>query len=147
MITAFSPFVDEQQAAQTEANLHESKLVTKIVRLGADMPVTASSTMKFIADNAGENPYILLYTKTNTLVPGYLALERLVRLAEDSGAGMLYSDYYTVVDGVQKNAPVIDYQAGSLRDDFNFGSLLFFRTADFRIAAEGIDRDYKAAGL
>lgn len=147
MITAFIPFVDEQQAAQTEANLHESKLVPKIVRLGADMPVTASSTMNFIADNAGDNPYILLYTKTNTLVPGYFALERLVRLAEDSGAGMLYSDYYTVVDGVQKNAPVIDYQAGSLRDDFNFGSLLFFRTADFRIAAEGIDRDYKAAGL
>ena len=60
---------------------------------------------------------------------------------------MLYSDHYTVVEGVQSNAPVIDYQFGSLRDDFDFGTLLFFNTADFKKAAAGIDAEYNAAGL
>lgn len=60
---------------------------------------------------------------------------------------MLYADYYTVVDGVKTNTPVIDYQFGSLRDDFNFGPLLFFRTNVLKEAAEGIDKNYKSAGL
>lgn len=148
MITAFVPFISEEQVAGTMANLKASKLVTKIVTLPAEeYPVKASKTMRYIAEQAKGSKYILLYTGTNTLVPGYFAIERLVRLAEDSGAGMLYADHYTVLEGVQKAAPVIDYQQGSLRDDFNFGSLLFFSTPCFELAAAGIEKDYKAAGL
>ena len=102
--------------------------------------------MKKIAEAATAD-YILLYTKYNKLVPGYFALERFARLAEDSQAGMLYSDSYTVIDGKKSNAPVIDYQFGSLRDDFNFGSVLFFNAVTFKKAAAGIDKSYKAAGL
>ncbi len=148
MITAFIPFVSEEQVAQTVANLKASPLITKIVYLPVDeYPINATKTIKHIAKEAVGSRYILLYTKTNTLAPGYFAIERLVRLAEDSDAAMLYADHYTVVDGVQSNAPVIDYQFGSLRDDFNFGSLLFFNTACFEKAAEGIDKEYNAAGL
>lgn len=78
---------------------------------------------------------------------GYFALDRLVRLAKDSNAGMLYADSYTIVEGVKTNSPVIDYQFGSLRDDFNFGSVMFFNTADFKKAAAGINKEYTAAGL
>lgn len=148
MITAFVPLVSQEQAQGTIDNLKASKLVTKIVTLPVDeYPVKASKTMRYIAEQARGSKYILLYTSTNTLVPGYFAIERLVRLAEDSGAGMLYADHYTVKDGVQVNAPVIDYQLGSLRDDFNFGSLLMFSTPCFVLAAAGIDKDFNAAGL
>lgn len=148
MITAFVPLVSQEQAQGTIDNLKASKLVTKIVTLPVDeYPVKASKTMRYIAEQARGSKYILLYTNTNTLVPGYFAIERLVRLAEDSGAGMLYADHYTVKDGVQVNAPVIDYQLGSLRDDFNFGSLLMFSTPCFELAAAGIDKDFNAAGL
>ncbi len=117
---------------------------------GCELIVTdtlnSSATMKKIAD-AAESDFILLYTKYTTLVPGYLALKRFMRLADDSGAGMLYADSRSVVEGKQANQPVIDYQFGSLRDDFNFGSVLFFRTSSFKEAVSMIDHEYQAAGL
>ena len=159
-INCFVPYTDTKQAAATIENLRQCASVSKIYLLAADPKAEAaagcdiiridtlnsSATMKKIAE-AADAQYILLYTKYDTLVPGYFALDRLVRLAEDSKAGMLYADSYVVTDGVKANAPVIDYQFGSLRDDFNFGSLLFFNAADFKKAAAGIDADYKAAGL
>lgn len=96
---------------------------------------------------AGDSKYLLLYTKYNTLVPGYFALERFVRIAQDTNAGMLYADHYTVANGVQTNSPVIDYQFGSLRDDFDFGSVLFFRADLFCKAVAEMDKDYTSAAL
>lgn len=159
-INCFVPYVDQAQAKVTVDGLKESSLVSKIFLLSTNpdaKPIdgceliaidalNSSATMKKIAE-AADSDYILLYTKYNNLVMGYFALERFVRLAQDSKAGMLYSDSYTVVEGVKTNSPVIDYQFGSLRDDFNFGSVLFFNTADFKTAAAGIDKEYNAAGL
>lgn len=159
-VQCFIPYSSEQQVAATVANLRAGEVTGKIVLLatapdakavlGCDIlhidRLTSSATMKAIAAAADEE-FILLYTKDNTLDPGYFALERFVKIARDSKAGMLYSDYYTVIEGKRSNAPVIDYQFGSLRDDFNFGSVLFFNTADFKKAAAGIDAEYSAAGL
>ena len=159
-INCFVPFASLDQVTPTVEALKASPLVTKIYLLATDQEaksvlgcdlihvdsLNSSATMKKIAE-AADCDLILLYTKFDTLVPGYLALERLARLAADSKAGMLYADSYTVVDGVKSNAPVIDYQFGSLRDDFNFGSMLIFNTVDFKKAASGITADYKAAGL
>ena len=159
-INCFLPYADEAQVKSTVEGLKESSLVTKIFLLATNAdakPVdgcelihidalNSSATMKKIAE-AADADYILLYTKYNNLVMGYFALDRFVRLAQDSKAGMLYADSYTVVEGKKTNSPVIDYQFGSLRDDFNFGSVLFFNTADFKKAAAGIDKEYAAAGL
>jgi len=161
-IHCFIPYSDEAQIRKTVENLRADKNCdVKITLLATDTTDTAiagcnillidslksSATMRKIAGTA-EADNILLYTKTDTLEPGYLALERLLCLADDTGAGMLYADHYTVdPDGVQSKAPVIDYQTGSLRDDFDFGSLLFFDTAAFLRAAAGMDSDYKSAGL
>ena len=79
---------------------------------------------------------------------GYLALERMVQIADITGAGMVYADYYQVsADGKRKDAPVIDYQQGSLRDDFNFGSVVLFRTDALKDAASRMTADYRAAGF
>jgi len=159
-INCFIPYVDAAQAKATIDGLKESQLVTKIFLLATDTQaktvdgcqlinvdaLNSSETMLKIA-SATDSEYILLYTKYNNLVMGYFALDRFVRLAEDSKAGMLYADSYTVVEGKKTNSPVIDYQFGSLRDDFNFGSVLFFNAADFKKAAAGIDVKYIAAGL
>lgn len=160
VIDCFLPYASPEQVRATVAGLKESELVNKIYLLATDAEAPAfdgceviavdalnsSATMKKIAD-AAQAEYTLLYTKYNNLVMGYLALDRFVRLARDSKAGMMYADSYTVVDGKKANSPVIDYQFGSLRDDFNFGSVLFFNTADLKKAAAGIDADYTAAGL
>lgn len=159
-INCFLPYADKAQVQATVDGLKKSPLVTKIFLLAtaADaQPVegcelikidalNSSATMKAIAA-AADADYILLYTKYNNLVMGYFALDRFVKLAQDSKAGMLYADSYTIVEGKKANSPVIDYQFGSLRDDFNFGSVLFFNTADFKKAAAGIDKEYTAAGL
>lgn len=159
-INCFIPYADAQQVKATVDGLRQNALVSKIFLLATDENAAAvegcevinidtlnsSATMKKIA-NASEGDYTLLYTKYNSLVMGYLALERMVRLAGDSKAAMVYADNYQIVDGKKTNAPVIDYQFGSLRDDFNFGSVLFFCTKALKTAAAEIDAEYTAAGL
>ncbi len=159
-VQCFLPFADEAQIKATVDDLRESALVSKITLLATDAAakpclgcelihidsLNSSATMKKIAD-AAKADYTLLYTKYNHLVPGYFAIDRFVKIAEDTEAGMLYADHYSVSEGKRTASPVIDYQKGSLRDNFNFGSVLFFNTADLKKAAAGIDRDYTAAGL
>ncbi len=160
-INCFLPYAEENEMKATVDGLRQNEAVADIYLLATDPQAKAvdgckiiaidalnsSETMKKIAAHATGADYLLLYTKYNRLVMGYLALDRFVRLAQDSKAGMLYADSYTVVEGKKANKPVIDYQFGSLRDDFDFGSVLFFNAADFCKAAAGIDCDYKAAGL
>ncbi len=159
-IHCFLPYVDENQIRASVEGLKNEALVSAITLLSTDPAAQAccgcelihidnlksSATMKAIAA-ATTGEYTLLYTQQTQLQLGYGALERFAGIAADSKAAMLYSDHYTVVEGVQSNAPVIDYQFGSLRDDFDFGTLLFFNTADFKKAAAGIDAEYNAAGL
>ena len=159
-INCFIPYADAQQVQATVDGLRQNALVTKIFLLATDANAAAvegcevinidalnsSATMKKIAA-AAEGDFTLFYTKYNNLVMGYLALERMVRLATDSKAAMVYADNYQVVEGKKSNAPVIDYQFGSLRDDFNFGSVLFFCTKALKAAAAEIDTEYTAAGL
>jgi hypothetical protein len=71
----------------------------------------------------------------------------MMQVCEASGAGMVYSDYYENRDGRLSPHPVIDYQEGSLRDDFNFGSLMLFDAPVFRDACASMNKDFKAAGL
>ncbi|MCQ2289065.1 MAG: glycosyltransferase [Muribaculaceae bacterium] len=108
--------------------------------------INSSATMRMIA-SASSSKYTLLYTKDDALQLGYKAIERMMRLAEDTAAGMLYSDHYHIKDGVRSKAPVIDYQMGSLRDEFDFGSVLLFRSAALKESALRMSGDYKVAGL
>jgi hypothetical protein len=159
-IDCFIPYISPKQVKTTVDGIRASELVANIFLLAADADAEAfdgCSVIKIDALNSSEtmlkiaacaqSQYALLYTKYNNLVLGYFALDRFVRLAEDSQAGMLYADSYTVVGDKQTNAPVIDYQFGSLRDDFNFGSVLFFNTEKLKAAAAGIDVKYASAGL
>lgn len=78
---------------------------------------------------------------------GLFALERMVQLAEDSRAGMVYADHYQLKEGKQIAAPVIDYQKGALRDDFDFGSVMLFKTSALKAATGRMKSEYQYAGL
>ena len=159
-INCFIPFASQAQVSGTVKGLRACEHVKSIYLLATEknqeavegcelLPVTslnASATLHAIADRSDAD-YTLLYTKYTTLELGYFALERMVRIADDSQAGMAYADSYHVTDGKQEKAPVIDYQYGSLRDDFNFGSLLLFNAAAFREAASRMTTDFQFAGL
>ena len=109
--------------------------------------LTASDTVMKIAENAVAD-YVLLCMKPQPLTLGSTALERLLLVAGDEGAAMVYSDRYTMEQGERKAHPVIDYQDGSLRDDFDFGSLWLVRTPLLhKYATSDRERDYQYAGL
>ncbi|WP_418892280.1 glycosyltransferase family 2 protein [Limibacterium fermenti] len=160
-INAFILYSQPEQAVKTVAALQQSKLVNTIYLLapqkglqplqGTEIieidSIQSTRTIQAIAERS-TSEYTLIYQKSSVLQLGYFALERMLRIAEDSSAGMVYADYYAMVDGTKKNHPVIDYQEGSLRDDFNFGSLLVYRSQALKDATgkmSGID--YRYAGL
>ncbi|MBO4851227.1 MAG: DUF4922 domain-containing protein [Prevotella sp.] len=73
-------------------------------------------------------PYLLLFTKSTSVTLGFRATDRLLHVASDSGALWVYADHRSVEGGVTSPHPVIDYQEGSLRDDFDFGSVVLVRS-------------------
>lgn len=159
-INCFIPFANAAQAEKTVQSLQSSDLIKKIYLLTAEttaipLPgcdiltvsaLNSSATMRAVAAHSDAD-YTLLYTKYTTLSPGMFAFERMIHIAEDSNAGMVYADHYQVAEGVQKNAPVIDYQPGSLRDDFNFGSVLLYKASALKEAVSRMKADYQFAGL
>ena len=93
-------------------------------------------------------PYVLLSMKSTPLTIGETAMERMLWAAEDTKAAMVYSDRWQMEHGSRKAHPVIDYQDGSLRDDFDFGSLLLIRTSLLhKYATTDRERDYQWAGF
>lgn len=160
-LNCFVPFTGTAQAERTIKGLQETGLVNQIWLLApsdveADVKgcnvlhatsLLSTDTLKQIAACA-DTQYTLIYTKYTVLELGMFALDRMIHILQDSGAGMVYADHYQVKAGKQTNAPVIDYQMGSLRDDFDFGSVLLFRTDAFREAASRMkEGQYQFAGL
>lgn len=113
--------------------------------------VHSTMILRSIAEAAAAD-YILICTKSLAVEAGMSALDRFLAVAADSGADLLYSDSYTVTrckDGsdLKKRHPRIDCLKGALRDDFDFGSILVFRTPSFRRAVHSMTEEYEWAGL
>lgn len=112
-----------------------------------DIPIKcASQAIRDIAAKC-ESKYCLIYTKDTELRWVNLGLERMMQVADYSNAVLVYSDHFAYLDGQLTNAPVIDYQLGSIRDDFDFGGVLLIRTSSLKLAVEDMDKDYQYAGL
>ncbi|MEA5071084.1 MAG: glycosyltransferase family 2 protein [Petrimonas sp.] len=159
-IDAFILFSQPDQAKRTVEELRQSALINNIFLLSPEeITSVIEGCEKIVIDNLqstqiikriaqkSTTPYTLIYQKPTVLKPGYFALERMVRIADDTQAGMVYADYYAVTNGEKKNNPLIEYQEGSLRDDFNFGSLLLYNTTALKDAAMRMHENYLYAGL
>lgn len=94
-----------------------------------------------------QSEYFFLYTGNTQLQLSPYALERMQQAAHDSKAVMLYCDYY--IQQGEKNSvhPTINYQKGSLRDDFDFGPLWLIHTPSFIKAVDNLHTDYRYAAL
>lgn len=106
----------------------------------------SSATMRLITAQATAD-YALLYLKQSPLTLGYQAIERMLQVAEATDATLVYADHYSVEGGKTVKHPVIDYQLGSIRDDFDFGSVVLLNVKtlkDFAVQ-QGSD-DYQFAG-
>ena len=109
-----------------------------------------TETLRSIAEAASQK-YILLYTKDSPLEMGMFALDRILSIAEDTKADMLYADHYELIETeggkCRRNHPLIECQKGALRDDFDFGSVLVFRTSSFKKAVREMEQDRKWGAL
>ena len=123
----------------------------KGVTILSGVSIRHTETLRSIAEAVAEK-FMLIYTKNHPLEMGLFALDRMISVAEDTKADMVYADHYKTViaaDGskTRRQAPLIDCQKGALRDDFDFGSVLLFRTASFRKAVREMERDYEYGAL
>ena len=144
-IDCFIPFVNDSQVAATVKDLQSQEEVAGITLLDAATFKSTASVRKIA--QAATAPFTMIYTKTTDLSFGRFALERFLAIAEDSSAAMVYSDHFKEVGGERTFAPVIDCQQGALRDDFDFGSVLVYRTSALKEAVSRMDVDYEYAGL
>lgn len=107
----------------------------------------SSNTIVSIAENTDAD-YVMICTRHTTIGWGNNTLERFLRVADDTDAVMVYADHYKMVEGKMEKHPVIDYQSGSLRDDFDFGSLWCIKAqalADY--IAQSDREEYQFAAL
>jgi len=106
-----------------------------------------SETIRKIAECSTDAEYSMLLSGDSPVRFGMLALERLIQVAGDMNATMVYSDHFDLKDGKLVPHPLIDYQAGSLRDDFEFGPVLLFNSEKLISAAKTLGDSFKFAGL
>ena len=99
----------------------------------------SAEALRYVAEYAS-GEFTVIYTKTLPLQMGLFAFERMMAVAEDTGADMVYADHYKVIGGQKRRHPLIDCQKGALRDDFDFGSVLMFRTSSFVEAVRAMPR-------
>ena len=135
MIDCFLPDFDREAMAPVVAQLSESRAVRHIFWTEG---MTSATAVKGMAARA-QAPYVLLFTKPAAVTLGQGALERMLRVAGDSGAALVYAD--------RRGHPAIDYQLGSIRDDFDFGSLWLVKTQLLQAFAQADVPDYQYAGL
>ena len=163
-IDLFLPFEALEKGEETLLELHENKTVQHInLLVSSDFAsqhqvpegctfvvidrMESSNTVMSIAENTDAD-YLLLCTRMSSVRWGLYALERFLRTADDTGAVMVYSDHYSLEEGALTKHPAIDYQAGSLRDDFDFGSLWLIKSQALLDYVAQTDRvDYQYAGL
>lgn len=144
-IECFVPSMSAEDMSVTVESFSRSDAFTGVTIL-TGVSLRSTETIRSIAE-AVSGKYMLIYTKDMPLEMGMFALDRILSIAEDTGADMLYADHYKMVEGRRKKHPLIACQKGALRDDFDFGSVLVFRSSSFRRAVRAMETDYEFGAL
>ena len=144
-IECYVPAMSAEDISITAESFSRSDSFTGVTILSG-VSLRSTQTLRSIAEAASEK-FILIYTKDLPLEMGLFALDRFIAVAEDTKADMLYADHYELIDGQRRKHPLIECQAGALRDDFDFGSVLVFRTSSFRRAVRAMENDYEWGAL
>lgn len=96
-------------------------------------PISSDETLHLILDRIGTD-YLLFVPEANQLSTEPKVLERFLRAAESRKAGVVYSDFYDQNESGKIHHPLNDYQSGSVRDDFDFGTMILFSVSAVREA-------------
>lgn len=141
-ITVVLPYSTEPYFPSTLQQFIDSSLVKKIIIVHSGSAVlegekckglkvdslTSGKTLNTILGKLSTD-YLLFISQAQSITFNQAALERFVQIANDTKAGMLYSDFYEVKEGKRTEHPTIHYQLGSIRDNFDFGAVMMFSSS------------------
>lgn len=159
MIDCFIPYLSDETTIETINALREERCVGEIILLVSDQTAVpqlgyrtivtnnleSSRTMKFVSLMA-QNDYIMYCPHNVPFRFTQYGVERLNQVATITQAGIIYADYYEVIDGVKRAHPTIDYQLGSLRDNFDFGSVILINRKAFQLEVNNNKENYVTSG-
>lgn len=97
-----------------------------------DIRLASTAFLREVASQL-DSDYAVIESASVEVVIDDAALERISSVAEDTAADMVYADYV--------GHPLIDCQKGALRDDFDFGQLLVFRSESLRKAVAAMETE------
>jgi len=160
-INCFIPFSETGIWEETVSELNACDQINRVYLMGPVDPGNgcdgcnylktdgqfSTDTIKRIADHSTGIAFSMIITRESRINLDMLTLERFISVTTAMEAGMVYSDYFDSKEGKLSPHPVIDYQSGSLRDDFEFGPVLFFRSQSLIDAARDIGESFNSAGL
>ena len=137
-VDCFLSFTDEASSQKLVNQFRECPLVNHVFVLST-VPVNlencelviiqdhdSGSTIRHLAKLVKAD-FALLALGDTAIELGQGSIERMVQVAQFTEASMTYADYMEMKDGKLAPHPLIAYQMGSLRDDFNFGPLRLYR--------------------
>jgi len=151
-VTAFVPHAGNNAARDNVQQLLQSGLVETayiLSRGGNGAPagvesihvdsITSGQTIRELAERA-QTPLVMFVLHDTPIELGQFAADRMVDVANATGAGLVYADYWAVKGESRALNPLTEYQLGSIRDDFNFGSIVIVKTALLKEFADEIAR-------
>lgn len=135
----------EQILVVSQESIHLKNSKCQVLVSG---PLSSSETLiRILADTKTE--YILFILEDKPFQLNSNALEKFLKKAESTKAGLIYSDFHDAMKKRKIYHPLNDYQPGSIRDDFDFGPVILFRVSDIQesIKKYGSLLPAKSAGL
>ncbi|MFZ2324836.1 MAG: glycosyltransferase family A protein [Ignavibacteriaceae bacterium] len=160
LVTVFIPQTNLKENEKTIKRFQSLPLVKEIMIISSDekyksyenvrviySKMSKSSEVVKLISQYSSSPFTVLMLDGKSIKPGQFCLERFFQVAQNTDAALVYSDFYEEDKNKFLPHPVIDYQEGSLRDDFDFGQLLFIRTDKIKQISDHDDSDFKYAGI
>lgn len=157
-ITVVLPLTQISAASKNIAYFKSENLVNNIILL-SDKEIELEQNFTLVTpNNKNTNTYKRLSELINTeyvafiingkpLIPSQFMLERFIKIIKNTDSVFVYSDFYETENNLLKKRPTIEYQFGSLRDDFDFGEFVLIKASAFKQAVSRMNLDYDFAAF
>ena len=160
--TVVLPYSTDSSFEQTLQQFIDSPRIQKIIVLHNGAHIGSSKKMTLLNVDyfsSGKtlnavlqkvtSDFLIFINQIQSITINPISLERLLQIAGDTKAGMIYSDFFEVKEGKRSEHPLNDYQLGSIRDNFDFGAVMIFSMAAIRKALKKFGKiaNVHAAGL
>jgi hypothetical protein len=158
-ITAVLPFYGNSIVLKTAEYLKTSSCVERILFLSSEEFTKtdknhttlesahpfSSESMNLLLSNV-QSEYILFFLEEVNTEISNNALQKMIVEAEKNNAGLIYSNFRVQKGNDYFIHSLIDYQSGSIRDDFNFGRVVLIKSEIFEMCVSGLS-EFKYSGL